>query len=142
MKCVPLHAESVRACSRWLCRRLIAALQKTTSERMTLTCANNCHLSQKRKKNYSMPSMLKVKCRASPRQLLIGSIVFHTVSSPQAIGVRPDNTQRENLFPFRPVNESLVRQKIDVLLRVIFLECDSDNPKITIFYGRQVMGIR
>ena len=33
----------------------------------------------------------------------------------------------------RPVNGSLVRQKIDVLLRVIFLECDSDNPKITIF---------
>ena len=65
--------------------------------------------------------MLKVKCRASPRQLLIGNISsaltkFYTVSSPQAIGVRPDNTKIENLFPFRPVNESLVRQKIDILL--------------------------
>ena len=57
-------------------------------------------------------------------------------------GVRPDNTQRENLFPFRPVNGSLVKQKIDILLRVIFLEYDSDNPNITVFYGRQVMGIR
>ena len=38
----------------------------------------------------------------------------------------------KNLFTFRPVNESLVKQKIDFLLRLIFLESDSDILKITI----------
>ena len=38
----------------------------------------------------------------------------------------------KNLFTFRPVNGSLVKQKIDILVRLIFLESDSDIPKITI----------